>query len=122
MNASAKKLLALVVSTATLIYIGTRDVLAYVPLETLPNPGNADTSTPSGYLSMIYTLGIGVAGVLAVLMIVVGGIQYIGSGMSPSAKEDAKGKITNAILGLLLALGSWLLLHTINPDLVSLRF
>lgn len=97
-------------------------VSAYEMLQPLPNVTAGDANNFGSYLSKIYILGIGLAGVLAVLVIVIGGIQYIGSGMSPSGKTDAKEKITNAILGLLLALISWLILNTIDPNLVSLRF
>ena len=102
--------------------LGAYSVSAYEALESLPNLTGEETTSLGGYLSNIYALGIGLAGVLAVLMIVIGGIQYIGSGMSPSGKSDAKDRITNAVLGLLLALLSWLILNTIDPNLVSLNF
>ncbi len=90
----------------------------YVPLEALP--GVTDTGTNlTEYLSAIFNLGIGLAGVFAVLMIVVGGVQYIGGAASPSARSEAKNRITNAILGLLLATSSWLILYIINPDLIK---
>ena len=113
---------ASLITSIILFFAGFAVVSGYVPLETLPNPSGEDVSTMGGYLANIYTIGIGLAGVLAVLMIVIGGIQYIGSGMSPSGKSDAKDRITNAILGLLLALLSWLILNTIDPNLVSLNF
>lgn len=97
-------------------------VSAYEVLQPLPNLTGKETSSVGGYLSNIYLIGIGLAGVLAVLMIVIGGIQYVASGISPSAKEDAKGKITSAILGLLLALLSYIILNTINPDLLNFNF
>ena len=105
-----------------LFVLSAYPAFAYTPLESLPNVTGKETVTLGGYLSNIYVLGIGLAGVLAVLMVVVGGIQYIGSGMSPSGKSDAKDRITNAIMGLLLALLSWLILNTIDPNLVSLNF
>src|SRR3989344_9442372 len=102
--------------------LGAYSVSAYEALESLPNLTGEETTSLGGYLSNIYALGIGLAGVLAVLMIVIGGLQYIGSGMSPSGKNDARDRITNAVLGLLLALLSWLILNTIDPNLVSLNF
>jgi hypothetical protein len=51
-------------------------------------------------------------------MIIVGGIELSTSGLV-SSKEAAKERILNAILGLVLALFSWLLLYTINPDLLK---
>jgi hypothetical protein len=37
----------------------------------------------------------------------------------PSGKESGRGTITNAILGLILALGAYLIIFTINPNLLN---
>lgn len=120
----ARSLFQIIASTALTVWsllAIPREVFAYTLLESLPGLPAGDVGL-GAYLTVIFTIGIGLAGVLAVLMIVIGGVQYIGSGMSPSGKEDAKGRITNAIFGLLLALTSWLILNVINPDLVSINF
>jgi len=69
------------------------------------------------YLNIMIRLFIGICAVLAVIMIVVGGIEYMTSEL-PGNKGHGKETIMNAIFGLLLALGSWLILFTINPDLL----
>ena len=51
-------------------------------------------------------------------MIIWGGIQYITSEL-PGVKGEGKKRISDAILGLLVALGAWLLLYTINPSLIN---
>ena len=51
-------------------------------------------------------------------MIVIGGIQYMGD-ESVFGKTEAKNRIFSAILGLIIALGSYVLLNTINPDLLG---
>lgn len=94
---------------------------AYVPLAPLPGVPASGTNLTS-YVGAIFKIGLGLAGVFAVLMIVIAGIEYIGGAASPSAREDANQKIWNAILGLVIALASWLLLNTINPDLQKLGF
>jgi len=73
------------------------------------------------YLDLMVTIFIGIAAVLAMVMIVVGGLEYMTSELV-SAKADGKEKIRNAVLGLLLALGAFLILKTINPDLVNICF
>ena len=79
----------------------------------------ADTGTTFvEYLKLFYMSFLSLVVLLSVLMIVWGGLSYITSNI-PWVKYDAKGKIKNAILGLLIALTSWLILYTINPDLVS---
>jgi len=70
------------------------------------------------YFNWIFTLAIGLCGALAVIMIVIGGVTYMGS-ESIFGKTEAKKQITNAILGLLIALGAFALLNTINPDLLK---
>ncbi|KKQ88061.1 MAG: hypothetical protein UT09_C0004G0003 [Parcubacteria group bacterium GW2011_GWF2_38_8] len=76
-------------------------------------------SCPFGkYLNIIIKLVIGFAAVLAMVMIVAGGIEYMTSELV-SSKEAGKETIKNAILGLLIALGSYLILNTINPQLLS---
>jgi len=51
-------------------------------------------------------------------MIVLGGIEYMTSELV-SSKENGKQRITNAIFGLVIALGAYALLNTINPDLLK---
>jgi len=70
------------------------------------------------YANKILLIVIGLCGVLAVVMIVIGGFMYMGD-ESVFGKTEAKGQITRAILGLLIALGAYALLNTINPDLLN---
>lgn len=70
------------------------------------------------YFNTIFKIAIGLCGALAVVMIVIGGVQYMGD-ESIFGKTEAKSKITSAILGLIIALGSYALLNTINPDLLG---
>ena len=55
-------------------------------------------------------------------MIVIGGVQIIFSGGSSGKIAEGKKRITEAIWGLILALAAYLILYTINPDLISLKF
>ena len=71
----------------------------------------------TGYVEVMINLLIGVAAVLAVIYIAIGGIQYITSD-AIGGKEEGKDKIRSSLLGLVLALASWLILFTISPNLV----
>ena len=98
---------------------------SYCMISPLPGLGDdtGKVDTKQGiekYIKGIIQLVIGIIGVLAVLMIVVGGIEYM-STVSIGEKEGAKSRITNALIGLLLALSSYTILNTINPDLVNLK-
>ncbi|MFA5933995.1 MAG: hypothetical protein WC795_02120 [Candidatus Paceibacterota bacterium] len=91
----------------------------YKLLAPLPGLDQVNSQTSLGdYLAVIYKVGIGIAIALAVVMLVLGAMQYSTSEIV-SSKEDGKNKMWNAIWGLLLAVGSYLILSTINPDLLK---
>lgn len=70
------------------------------------------------YLNLMIQVFIGLCAVLAVVMIVIGGIEYMTSELI-SSKQAGKEKITSAIFGLVLALGAYTILYTINPNLLN---
>src|SRR3990167_1577967 len=94
----------------------------YVPLAPLPiGEGGASLTevTNAGvYIKGAFNLAIGIAAALAIIMIIIGGIQYMGS-ESLGGKSAGRKRINDAVLCLLLALGSYLILFTINPSLVD---
>ncbi len=95
------------------------NLLAPLPGGTNQVSGDQAFST---YARQAFAFALSVAAVLALLMLVVGGIQYLGSAESPSRLSDAKDRIWNALIGLVLAVAAWLILNTINPALVSNDF
>lgn len=89
----------------------------YALLEPLPGITRIDGETTIGeYLNTLIRIAIGLLGLFAVIMIVVGGLQYMSTD-AISGKSEGRDRITKALLGLLLALGSFTILNTINPDL-----
>jgi hypothetical protein len=94
----------------------------YQLLEPLPGVGaTIDPSTGFGdYANKLIRLLIGAAGALAVVMIVIGGIQYMSSD-AVGEKQSGKETMSNAVIGLGLALVSYLLLYTINPKLTIIK-
>lgn len=93
---------------------------SYVPLAPLPFEGLNGGNTPSlgQYLASIFKVAIVVTAILSVLMIVFHGIAHATTAVIDK-KSDHRQGVWNALLGLLLALGSWLILNTINPELAS---
>ncbi len=118
------------------VFIGTNSfsfAQGYTPLTPIPGTTTGNCAVDSSgnlidpdsckvpitdYIPNIFTLLIGLAGVLAVLMIVIGGVQYLSTD-AIGGKSEAKEKITNAILGLLLAIGAYIILYTINPNALT---
>jgi hypothetical protein len=82
-----------------------------------------DLSTLSlgDYLNQIFQIALGILMVLAVIMIVVGGVQYMTS-EAIFQKTEAKDTITKAVTGLILGLGIFVILNTINPRLLEIDF
>src|SRR3989344_8157061 len=72
------------------------------------------------YVSALYQYSVGIAAILAMVMIMVGGFLWLTSAGSPDRVGKAKEFITSAIMGLALALFSFVILYTINPRLVNL--
>jgi hypothetical protein len=95
----------------------------YVPLEKIPGSDAATSSVTDfyTYLQAVYKFGIWAVGIAALLMITVGGYMYITSAGNNTSMEKAKGVITDAIVGLILALAAYLILYVINPDLTKIQ-
>ncbi len=93
----------------------------YAPLSDLPGLGGEDSPQSIGeFINIIFRLSIGLGSVLAVLMIVIGGAQYMSTDAF-SGKSQGRERITYALMGLGLLLISFLVLRTINPELVDLN-
>jgi len=73
------------------------------------------------YIGLVYQYVTGVASILAVAMIMWGGMKWIFAGDDSGKIGKARDTIINAIMGLVLALGSFVLLNTVNPALVDLK-
>ncbi len=116
----SRKIFPLIIITIWLSAIIICSAAEYQALEPLPTFGNTNPGTDlSGYLETVFAFGVSLAGIMAVTMIVIGGIQYVTAYGNPGMIGSAKERITQALLGLLLVVGAWLILYTINPDLIK---
>ncbi|MFA5853455.1 MAG: pilin [Patescibacteria group bacterium] len=73
------------------------------------------------YVSGAYTFLISIIGVVAAVMMIIGGFQYLTSAGDSGKIGAARKRIVDALIGVVLALSSYLLLFTINPDLVRFK-
>ena len=80
-------------------------------------PATTETAFPV-YVKYIFNVVIMVAGIVAFLALLVGGIRYLTSGGSPSIQRDALGQIAAGFFSLIILLSSYLILFTIDPKLV----
>ena len=79
--------------------------------------GNQDLNQ---IIAWFYYLVVTISGFSAFFMLVLGGFEWLTSGVI-TKKTDAKERINSALLGLLLILSSYLILRVINPDLTTLN-
>ncbi len=87
-----------------------------------PNlPGTLPSNSFSGLVANFYSFALVIAGVLAFGAIVYGGVLYATSRGNPTRESEGKSWITSALLGLLLLGGAYIILYTINPQLVNLQ-
>ena len=72
------------------------------------------------YIQTIYKYSIAIAGILSIIIIMIGGVQWLVSGGNTSLISSAKKRIGGALIGLLIAIGSYAILFNINPILTEL--
>lgn len=77
--------------------------------------------TIAQYIQYVFIFAFMVVGIIGVVSLVIGGIQYFASSVSPEQKNNAKDRILNTILGIILLMFSFILLNTINPSIVNPR-
>ena len=96
-----------------------------VPIPGGPNnidfTGNKSTRPIAEYIRVIYKYAIGIVGILATVMMMVGGMMWILSGGSPERAGEAKAYIAASLTGLVLTLCSYMIVATVNPALVDLK-
>ena len=73
------------------------------------------------YVKYIFNFGIWIAGFVAFLSLIYGGIRYLTSVGDPSKTGDAKDQIFAGILGLVVLFASYIILANLNPQLLTLR-
>lgn len=91
------------------------------------NPsGGVDTAfgciqvTGASFVNTLLNFGIGIAGGIAMLLIIFGGFQIITSAGNPERLNEGKELISSAITGLLMIVFSVFLLRIIGVDILGI--
>lgn len=113
-------------SAASITYSGglTPDLTFQIPIPGLPSVSGADITSGKAlalYIGSAHRWLVGFALVLAVLAMTWGGVQWLLSRGESGKIQEARKVIWNALFGMLIALGSYIGLAIINPDLVSFK-
>lgn len=111
--------LVLLAGAATVVFAQDNvlivDTLTNIP--ELTSEGSAN-NLPD-FLQNLYRYGIGIAAILAVVMITYGGFQYMMSEV-PGARTAKRQQIVQAIFGLILVLLPFIVFSIINPQILNL--
>lgn len=73
------------------------------------------------YIVAIYNYGLSIAGILAAIVLMAGGLLWLVSGGDASKVSQAKELIVGSITGVVILAASYIILTQINPDLVKFK-
>jgi hypothetical protein len=117
-------LLALFVFALVLLSAVCVHAQTFVPLAAPPTSSKLGqiygTTSLAGFLSALFTAAISIGAILAVLRLGYAGYEYMTSD-AWGHKSHAREVIGDVVLGLLLLLGTWLILNQINPQILNLN-
>ena len=72
------------------------------------------------YIARMYQFLIGSGAVFAMVMFIIGGVQYMLTAGSGGARQGTD-RMKNAVIGFVLLLASYLILQTVNPQTLKLQ-
>lgn len=92
----------------------------------IPLPGlfegaqRTDNNLMAHYIRAIYIYFVWTVSIVAVIMVMYGGIRWVTAAGNPGQIKDARDIIDSAVIGVIIALASIVLLNIINPRLTNL--
>ncbi|MBI2984266.1 MAG: peptidoglycan DD-metalloendopeptidase family protein [Candidatus Kerfeldbacteria bacterium] len=89
-----------------------------VPLPTFAG-GPISAATFAEYIRAVFVAFVWIVGILAVVMVVYGGVKWVAAAGNPGRITDARETVNSAIIGLIIALVSVVLLNLISPRLTQ---
>jgi hypothetical protein len=83
--------------------------------------GKMNSDLLSKYIQAIYNYGLAIVSILAAIVLMGGGLLWLTSGGDNSRVSKAKEMIIGSITGLVILFCAWIILNTVNPELLKLR-
>ena len=93
----------------------------YILCEPLPGLETQRFGGIADLFSVLYRYAVLLGGLVVFARILYGGLIYIFNAGNVEKQSDAREVITKALIGLGLLMGSFVILYTINPELVTLE-
>jgi len=85
-------------------------------------PGAEAPKALGDYINYIFRFLVITSGLVAFGVLIFGGVKYLLSAGSPVKISEARGRIFQGFLGLIIVISSYLILTTINPQLAFIEF
>lgn len=122
--------MVLLIVTLFTLYTGSvnaAEIKSFTPLTNIPlleswQPGEEFEGSTEGVFNQLFSLSIRIGAMLAVFMFIWGGLHFITARDNPTSITKGREKMKNAVFGLLMLLSTFVVLNTINPQLLDLKF
>jgi len=119
-----KKLSKSQVAQIGAVVVTTALALAPVAFAQFQTPSAGGTGLPNdtsvtGFIMKIINIALAVAGLVAVLFLIIGGFRYITSAGNEETAEQAKKIIINAIIGIVVIILSFVIVRVISNALIN---
>jgi TRAP-type C4-dicarboxylate transport system permease small subunit len=85
-----------------------------LPVPSTGQSGNAGVTFLQKFIPAAISLGLLVGVVIFFFILIIGGIQWISSGGDKQSVEAARGKVTNAIIGLVILFAVFAIIQLLN--------
>jgi len=103
---------------ASFIYAQKHLEITYPEIPGATTPTTTKTALPD-YIRYVFQFSLFLGALIALGSFIYGGVRYLTSAGSPPAQKDAKSQISAGISGLIILISAYLILNTINPQLVA---
>jgi len=108
------------VSALVLTFVFALAPLTFAQWQQPPcSPGLPCNDRVSDFIIRIINIGLGIAGLVAVLFLILGGFRYITSAGNEETAENAKKIITNAIIGIVVIILAFVIVRVISNALIT---
>ena len=109
-----KKIIEIIYIFGGFVLFGTSPIFAssaYIPQSLIES---TFSTNPNSLINNIIKFGFIVIGLIFFIVIVIGGIEWMISGGDEKKKEGAQGRLINAIIGITIVAGSYLIVEIIS--------
>jgi len=83
------------------------------------NSGLTNESTLTGFILRVINIALALAGLIAVLFLIIGGFRYITAGGNSDNSDEAKKIILNAVIGIIVVILSFVVVRVVSNTLVN---